>query len=200
MNATSDPLVTDYLREVERGLAPLPRGRRAEVLADLREHLDAALAQAATEADVRNALDRLGAPAEVAGAALDEAGVRRHGGGTGPEWWALALLGPGSLFVPVLGWLGGITMVWMSRVWSRGEKLLATLVFPFGWFGSLMFVSFSVPARADCTTAPAGQVGTCMGRVSGWLWAYAALAIVGPLVSIVVLLRGLLRYRRASAL
>ena len=143
MNATTDPLVTDYLLTVERGLAPLPRHRRDEILDDLRDHLDAELGYAATEADVLNVLERLGDPTEIAAFARAEEGVVRA-----PrlvtEWVALGLLTLGGAMIPFVGWLVGVTLVWRSPVWTRGDKLMATLLPPFGPFGSLLLVMAAV--------------------------------------------------------
>jgi hypothetical protein len=47
------------------------------------------------------------------------------------EWAALSFLTVGSLF-PVLGWLVGLALVWGSSVWSRQDKIRATLVMPLG--------------------------------------------------------------------
>ncbi|GGN93199.1 hypothetical protein GCM10010112_81160 [Actinoplanes lobatus] len=67
----TDQLVTDYLARVERAAAGLPAGRREELLADLREHIDIARAEsgAETEADIRTILDRLGDPESIVAAA-----------------------------------------------------------------------------------------------------------------------------------
>lgn len=130
MNATLHPLAHAYLREVERGLAPLPRGRRDEIVADLREHLDASHVGAESEADVRNVLDRLGDPRDVAAAALAEAGVVEATAKPVMEWYAVGLLSVGSLMLPIAGWLLGIGMVWSSRIWRRWHKVWATLVVP----------------------------------------------------------------------
>jgi hypothetical protein len=65
MNSTdTDRLIGDYLRRLDHAAAHLPRTRRAELVADIRGHIDAALRQeqAVGEAAVRNVLDRLGPP------------------------------------------------------------------------------------------------------------------------------------------
>lgn len=57
----TDRLINDYLRQLDRAAAHMQQDRRAELLAEIREHIDAALRQdeAAGEAAVRNVLDRL---------------------------------------------------------------------------------------------------------------------------------------------
>ena len=80
----SHPLVEDYLRRLEAAADRLPADRRAELVADIREHLDDALrgVDPADEVAVRNAIERVGAPEEIvdeaAGPRLAEPGVR-HG-------------------------------------------------------------------------------------------------------------------------
>lgn len=71
-----DQLVNGYLARVERAAHGLPVARRAELLADLGEHIAAARAEldTQTEAGVRAILDRLGDPQTLAAeAGLDEA-------------------------------------------------------------------------------------------------------------------------------
>jgi uncharacterized membrane protein len=68
MSHPNDPLVGEYLDAVTRATADLPADRRADLLADLREHIAAARAELVpeTEAGVRTILDRLGDPAGIA--------------------------------------------------------------------------------------------------------------------------------------
>ncbi|WP_426508613.1 HAAS signaling domain-containing protein [Dactylosporangium sp. McL0621] len=74
---TYDDLVNDYLHAVEQALAGVPANRRAELLADLSEHISAKRAEIApgeeTEVEVRSILELLGDPDEVAAEArLDD--------------------------------------------------------------------------------------------------------------------------------
>jgi hypothetical protein len=43
---------------------------------------------------------------------------------------ALILLPIGGLILPVIGWFIGGILLWSSRVWTTGEKLAGTLLFP----------------------------------------------------------------------
>jgi hypothetical protein len=58
----------------------LPRSRRQELLGEIHEHIDSALAEspAHDEAEVRNVLDRLGDPADIAEEARRRFGVPRE--------------------------------------------------------------------------------------------------------------------------
>ncbi|MFI5530303.1 HAAS signaling domain-containing protein [Kitasatospora sp. NPDC051853] len=78
-NPTDHPLVREHLDAVARLTATLPGERRAELLADLREHVEVALAEAVEgdEAAVRQVLEGLGSPRRTADAALAEEGRAR---------------------------------------------------------------------------------------------------------------------------
>lgn len=66
-------LIEEYLRRLDAAAAGLPAGRRAELVSEIRGHVEDALEAAGTreEAAARNVLDRLGAPEEIAAAAID---------------------------------------------------------------------------------------------------------------------------------
>jgi HAAS len=98
----TDRLVDEYLSRLEEAAAHLQRSRRAELIAEIREHIEAALREeeAAGEVAVRNVLERLGSPLEVA-----------------------AMV---TLVVPFIGWLFGIAMVLISKAWTNREKTIGT--------------------------------------------------------------------------
>ncbi|MFE5833601.1 hypothetical protein ACFQ67_20470 [Streptomyces sp. NPDC056488] len=139
MTRTAHPLVTDYLETVEREASFLPAGRREELLADLREHLDVAVGDERDPETVRAALDRLGSPAAIVAAARAEepeapAAPRPEGapksrtthtavvlGATGVAGYAHPLLGLAVL-------IAGLVMLWTSDAWERGTKVLATVL------------------------------------------------------------------------
>jgi uncharacterized membrane protein len=60
---------------LEAEVRDLPRSRRQELLAEIHEHIDSALADAPAhgEAKVRNVLNRLGDPSDIAEEASDSA-------------------------------------------------------------------------------------------------------------------------------
>ena len=68
----ADEIVAGYLARLAAALAPVPEARRLELLDELREHIAEArqALSVETDADVLNILDRLGDPADVAGAAV----------------------------------------------------------------------------------------------------------------------------------
>ena len=65
---TNDHLVEAYLDAVRRAAADVPLDRRDDLIADLREHINAEWAELEpkTEAGLRAILDRLGDPASIA--------------------------------------------------------------------------------------------------------------------------------------
>jgi hypothetical protein len=73
VNAHTDALVEDYLRRLDTAASTLPPDRRAELMSEIREHLQEGLRHngATDEVAVRNLLDRLGSPEEIVAEAVD---------------------------------------------------------------------------------------------------------------------------------
>jgi hypothetical protein len=71
----TDRLVDDYLRRLAAAASGLPPDRRAELIMEIREHVQEALRQdpANDETAVRNLLERLGPPEDIVNAAIDPA-------------------------------------------------------------------------------------------------------------------------------
>jgi hypothetical protein len=143
-----DPLVDDYLRRLEAAAAGLPRTRRAELVSEIEEHVDAALAEAGTddEAAVRNVLERLGSPEEIAAAA----GPARPERGR-LETAALIVLSV-SFLLPLFGYLIGARLVLASKAWVGREKRIALLGSPLLVLGGAILVLVGV-SGADATGA-----------------------------------------------
>jgi uncharacterized membrane protein len=79
--------VDDYIKRLERSMRDVPASRRNEIVAEIRQHLDETLAHLppdATEADVRNAIESVGEPDDIASEARDRLGIR-HDGRTPPR-------------------------------------------------------------------------------------------------------------------
>jgi uncharacterized membrane protein len=128
--------VDTYLDQLERELSDLPRKGRSELVAEIRDHVDQALAAKPdpSEADVLNVLERLGDPADIAEEARERFGVRR----ATPRWtdWMAVFLLPFGGLLPsalgVLGWFVGAIFLLTSRVWSTRDKMIGLLLFPGG--------------------------------------------------------------------
>lgn len=142
----ADALVREYLGRLAEAASGLPPARRAELTAEVQEHIDAALVEAgrSDEVTVRNVLDRLGSPDQIVAA---ESELSRGAAGAGPaipsgadavvrqaagsrwggvEIIALLLLTVGAIVLPFVGPLVGLVFVWASSQWTRQEKLVAT--------------------------------------------------------------------------
>lgn len=163
--------VDRYFERLERELADLPPQRRRDLMEEIRDHVGQALASNPdpTEADVRNVLDRLGDPAEIASEARERLGLRRAGA-SWTDWAAVVLLPFGGLLVVVphlgiygaLGWVAGAILLLISRVFSPRDKAMGILLFP---GGLLLPLALTLAAGSVCTeTTVAGQaVRSCSG-------------------------------------
>jgi len=116
----TDRLIDDYLRRLEAAAAHLQRSRREELVAEIREHIEAALREedAANEVAVRNILERLGPPEEIVDA-TEPAPMEISRDPGRLETAALV-----ALVVPFVGWIVGVALVLLSQVWSRRDKFL----------------------------------------------------------------------------
>jgi hypothetical protein len=121
----TDRLIDDYLSRLEEAAAHLQRSRRAELIAEIREHIETALREeeAASEVAVRNVLERLGPPEEIVEAA-EPAAPAAEPAPTGKLEIATIV----ALLIPFLGWVAGLVMLMLSRAWSSREKGLAVLL------------------------------------------------------------------------
>ena len=79
MSTSADKLVEDYLDRLERELADFPSARRRELVQEISEHIAEARAglESENEAEIRNLLDRMGDPADIAAEARGQSPWRR---------------------------------------------------------------------------------------------------------------------------
>jgi hypothetical protein len=155
----TDRLIDDYLGHLERAAAHMQRARRAELVAEIRGHIDTALRQEqpAGEAAVRNVLDRLGPPEDIVEAAEPPSPPGdQHAG----KLEITALI---ALVVPFIGWLIGTVLVFASRVWSRRDKLVGALLLLLPiLILSLGFVAAGPSGSEE--SAPPGVIGGPVGE------------------------------------
>lgn len=140
--SSTDRLVSDYLDRLEAELSGIPRAGRREVMDGIEDHIQEAVAELEPddEVGVRNLLERLGEPAEIAADARERFGVKQAKT-TWREIGALILLPFGGFLVPVAGWFAGVVLLWVSDAWNTRDKLIGTLVVPGGFaFPILLFV------------------------------------------------------------
>ena len=123
-----DQLVADYLKRLRRAARTMPRARRRELLDEITAHI--AEARATGEVPLQRVLDDLGDPKDIAatGSTRKPLGVR--------EIAAVILLLIGG-FIFLAGWVVGLVLLWASPRWRWPDKLLGTLVWPFGYLGAL---------------------------------------------------------------
>jgi len=143
-------VVRSYLGELNRTLAGVPDDVRQGIVVGVAEELEGLDAAAAA-----SRIESLGDPAFIAAEARAEA---RAGAAPNPSaaklapsraseqrWYVVVtalLLEFGGLLVPLAGWVAGIMLLWASPLWTRGEKLVATIVPPA--VGVLLFSSLAI--------------------------------------------------------
>jgi hypothetical protein len=157
---TYDGLVNDYLRAVEEALAGVPANRRAELLADLSEHIAARRAELSpeqeTEVEVRSILELLGDPEELAAEVMLDADPVAP---PGPLWPAGALDDsgpPGSS-----GALGSSGSVGSSGALGRsGSPGALGPPGSSGSLGSSGFPGAPGPSRSSGSLGPSGPLGS----------------------------------------
>ena len=193
MTAT-DQLIEEYLGRLEAAARTLPSERRAELLADIKEHIRITLSQSQDqgEATVRTILDRVGAPEDIAreaGAGLEAVspahqttGRRRVGAF---ELVTVILLLIGGIVLPVLGWVVGAVLLWASARWTTRDKVIGTLVFP---GGLAIMVWYRVFWSGSSVCSPDGTCQTS-GMPAGLAMTLALIGTVGSLASAGYLLR-----------
>ncbi|MFD6414917.1 HAAS signaling domain-containing protein [Streptomyces sp. NPDC060194] len=181
-STVTHPEIRRYLAAVDRAAAPLPAGRRRELLADLSEHIDVALAERPGELDL--ILAELGDPGDIATTAVREAAAyddpeqRR-----GSPRTVVALLAASSVtglltaaphsdvlqFPVVVVTALGFAALAMSAWWTTSRKWIAA-----GWF-ILPNLFMRVVDQAFGLGHPAEFAMSCIAVVvrAGalvWLW------------------------------
>ena len=148
----TDRLVDDYLQRLERAAAHMQLARRAELVAEIRGHIETALRedQAAGEAAVRNVLDRLGPPEDIVEAAEPPS---PHADQRAGKLEIAALV---ALVVPFIGWVIGAVLVFASRVWSRRDKLIGASLLLLPIVVLSLGVVAAGPSGSEEATPPGG--------------------------------------------
>lgn len=132
--SSADRMIQEYLEEVSDRLSDLPAPDRNEILAELRVHIEEAVGGGteATETDVRNALDRLGSPRELAEEARLRAGVSTSEASTEPVERRLdktpTTLEVAAIVLTAILWPIGVVLAWTSPRWLTRDKVIATVL------------------------------------------------------------------------
>lgn len=182
------PLADTYVKELQQAARRMPRAQRIELVAEIRAHLAETAPAGASQAEALTALDRLGEPAGIlAEQGADAAAPARRLGAH--EIAAILLLLFGG-FIFLVGWLGGVLLLWTSDRWTAREKLIGTLVVP-GGYAAAAYALIAVSSTQSCI----GSLGhmTCVGGATtlqqiGQI-ALALFVLIGPITSAFYLVR-----------
>jgi uncharacterized membrane protein len=154
----SNQLIDRYLDDLRDDVRDLPKRRQNELVAEIKDHIDSALAETPDrdEVTVRNVLERLGDPADIADEARERMGIPRPKAGF-REIAAVILLPIGGIIIPVIGWIVGLILLWSSPVWTSRDKWIGSLIIPGGLMLPFEFFFFQ---GYECSgTGPCGPSG-----------------------------------------
>jgi hypothetical protein len=203
--AKADKLVADYLKTLDRELRGVPRGRREELRQEISEHIAEARAglEPDDDAGVRQVLERLGDPVDIA---VAERPGKPSGGAGWKEIVALILLPIGGIIVPILGWIAGAVLLWVSDAWNTKDKLIGTLLFPGGLLipTALLFMageSSGCGSVVNPQLQPQQGVPSCPPTDGVGVWEIVVMAalVIVPLAVIAYLARRLMQRSAAIA-
>jgi len=152
MKVHTDPLVDDYLRRLDAAASGLPADQRDELVSEIRDHLEEALRQtpAGDQAAVRNALERLGSPEEIAAAAADPAPGQPAGAASQINGLAIASVLASVLWFAGLGAVLALVFGYRARrqikdsAGSQTGSGLATVGIILGWIGIAIGVTLII--------------------------------------------------------
>lgn len=224
MSTTPDKLIERYLKHLEVELDDLPRDRRREIVDEIEGHIVEARAglEDETEADVRNILEGLGDPADIAEEARDRFDLAPHTAVQPfkPGWLeiaALILLLIGGIVIPFFGWVIGVVLLWVSNAWNVRDKVIGTVFVPGGLALSVFLLLYAASSSGEgasfgtlCQTDPATQQQiNCHRLGSGVSSAESTTEVLGLLLLIVIVVAPIittaylgyrLRHRPAAAI
>lgn len=138
--------IEDYLARLRSALEDVWPPRRDQIIADIEEHITAALEELAdpTDAAVAQILAKIGDPSEIAAAAMSLEPPAEMPPATRHRLGAHEIIGVALLFggvvMPVLGWLIGVILLWTSQVWTRRDKFIGTCLVPGGLLPAAWFL------------------------------------------------------------
>lgn len=136
MDSSPTPqVVRTYLDQLEATLSGVREDVRHDIVAGIAGIAEELRGLSASDAAAR--IEALGDPAFIAAEARAEAAATPEPSPveSGDARWYLVLaallVAFGGVVVPVIGWIVGIALVWLSKTWHPWEKWVATLT-PFG--------------------------------------------------------------------
>src|SRR5215216_378845 len=90
-----------------------------------------------------------GDPEDIAAEARERLGIRPKGSGW--DVVALIMLLVGGVILPVIGWIIGVVLLWVSETWTTREKLVGTLVVP-GGLALPIFIGLTATSSELCSS------------------------------------------------
>jgi hypothetical protein len=176
-----DQLAADYLKRLRRAARTMPRASRRELLDQIAAHI--AEARAAGTVPLQRVLDELGDPKDIAATGR----IRRRLGVREVAAVILLLLGG---FIFLAGWVVGLILLWASPRWRWPDKLLGTLVWPFGYAGvlyGLLAGAFTNAANNDGPFCGYGCTSTSQGGgMPTWLEVLILVAALGAPIAVAI--------------
>lgn len=146
------PEVQRYVKRLENALRDVPRERRREIVGEVAAHIDQALGERReqpSDYEVDDVLEQLGDPESIAAEEVGGAAQGRRWGVI--EVAALILLPIGAFVLPLIGWIIGVVLLWVSSVWTTRDKVIGTLVVPGGLAFPFYFMLFAGGVRESCS-------------------------------------------------
>lgn len=197
----ADELVRDYLARLSELADRWHPEDRDELVGQMADHIDTArTTEGHGEAATRNVLERLGTPEEIIGAdechpavgpRAPETTLARDAPPPRLRWQEIAalVLLPLGGFLFLVGWIVGVVLLWTSDRWRPAEKVLATLVWPFGYLP--VAYSALIPVGGGACGARSGGPTTCTSfGPPVWLGiATFAVLVLAPCVVLTLLAR-----------
>ena len=156
MTTQNEQVIDDYLDRLHYSLRDLPTSQRETIISEIVTHIDDAFDAEPddSEASLRNVLERVGDPDEIAAEARERLDIRSP-----TKSWrepaALVLLLVGG-FLYFIGWIVGVVLLWSSDVWSTRQKIIGTLVVPGGLFTAFFFLGTPVSTESCQTSVVKG--------------------------------------------
>jgi hypothetical protein len=203
MTSMANRLVEDYLARLDAELRDVPRARRRELTDEIAGHIAEARAGLDTEneVEIRNLLERLGDPAEIAAEERARESTPPRRGGTLEIVALIGLLVGGFFFV--IGWFVGLVLLWASDAWTTREKLVGTLLVPGGLVPAFLILTGAIGGYSEgCTSTGDPATGAeldvvCTGGPSlaariAWI-AVFLVCVVGPFFTTAFLARRMRR-------
>lgn len=180
---TANPWAERYVADLQAAAAALPPDRRAELVAEVEDHLRYAMPGPVTDEQAREILDRLGDPHDLAAAAAaDLAPSATTSGsastpaaqpaaayGSASEIIALLLMGLGGLALPLLAPAVGVMLMPSTPRWTPRQVRTTGLILGIG--GLALVAGLVLLALAD----PASPAA-----VRGGLLLLGVVFLVGP--------------------